>query len=155
MYKLLAWCFTYCILPGNNPMRWPHFIFEDTRPREILSNSQIPNSSSILFQSPCFFHPFMLSPMCVQKFLDSPVKGLGRKTAVFNRMVRLDLIGWMTFEQRLEGHEGLRGRDEWGHASKVYPRTGQRCKGRSVRVGLRSVREAGVRPEQGEQRGQE
>lgn len=136
-YKLLPCCFTYSILPGNNPVRWPHFMFEDTRPREILGNSRIPNSSSVLFQSPRFFHPFTLSPTCVQKFLDSPVKGSGRKTAVFHRMVRLDLIGWMTFEQRLEGHEGLRGRDEWGHASKVSPRTDrakvqrQECQGGS------------------------
>ena len=45
--------------------------------------------------------------------------------------------------------------NEGMHPRCIQGQIGQRCKGRSVRVGLRSVREAGVRPEQGEQRGQE
>lgn len=90
------------------------------RTREILasSRSQIPTSSLISFQSPPFSHSITLSLMHVQKCLGSPVRGR-RRTAVLNRMIRVDPVGWMTFKWRLKGHEGIRCRDEQGHAFQV------------------------------------
>ena len=39
-------------------------------------------------------------------------------TAVLNRMVRIALTGWMTFDQRPEELEGIWGRNEGGHVSQ-------------------------------------
>lgn len=155
MYKLLAWCFTYSILPGNNPMRWPHFMFEDTRPREILSKSQIPNSSSILFQSPCFFQPFTLSPVS-RNFSTVQWRGRGGRLQYSIGWSDSTSLGGWPLSKDLKGTKALGVEmNEGMHPRCIQGQIRQRCKGRSVRVGLRSVREAGVRPEQGEQRGQE